>query len=540
MAALITLPQAHSSRKSPINRSGVLTLYGYGIKVRMQAGHLEIEDGIGPERRKIRLARVGHGLQRLVVIGADGFVSLEALRWLADQDAAFVMLDRDGTVLVSTGPVRSSDARLRRAQALAFHTGAALHITRELLSKKLGGQEQVARYKLLDPETADIIAEFRDRIRTAETIDAIRYLESQGAVAYWAAWRNLPINFPKSDLPRVPDHWRRFDTRKSPLTGSQRLAANPANAMLNFLYAILESETRLAVATLGLDPGLGFWHVDAPARDSLACDLMEPARPNVDGFFLNWVTREPLKRSWFSEQSDGNCRLTSSLAIELSQTASLWGRAVAPFAEWVARSLWSNSRKSSRELPPPTRLTQRHKREAKGAPSFPPLERTPRLKTLCHSCGELIRAGRTHCGQCAIEGSTQRLKDAAQLGRVVARCPEARAKHAGTSRRQALACSAWDASTQPAWLTAEFYVEKILPRLAKVPRSTIASRIGVSRWYAGRIRQGYRPHPRHWQVLAELIGAASDDVCLGGIPNSANFPFRIRNNTKFTIDKIAV
>jgi hypothetical protein len=28
----------------------------------------------------------------------------------------------------------------------------------------------------------------------------------------------------------------------------------------------------------------------------------------------------------------------------------------------------------------------------------------------------------------------------------------------------------------------------------------------VSRWYAGRIREGYRPHPRHWQKLAELAG----------------------------------
>jgi hypothetical protein len=40
--------------------------------------------------------------------------------------------------------------------------------------------------------------------------------------------------------------------------------------------------------------------------------------------------------------------------------------------------------------------------------------------------------------------------------------------------------------------------------------SAIASRIGVSRWYAGRIREGYRPHPRHWLALAELIGVLPD------------------------------
>src|SRR5208337_986220 len=112
MAASSTLPQQNIYRKSSVGRTGVLTLTGFGIKVRMQSGHLEIEDGIGLERRKIRLARVGHGLRRLVCIGSDGFVSLAALRWLADQDAAFTMLERNGKVLVVTGPVRPSDVKL--------------------------------------------------------------------------------------------------------------------------------------------------------------------------------------------------------------------------------------------------------------------------------------------------------------------------------------------------------------------------------------------------------------------------------------------
>ncbi len=140
-------------------RHGVVTLFGYGIQVRLDRGHLFLEDGIGAERRQCRLPRVGHGLRRLVVIGSDGMVSLAALRWLADQDASFVMLERDGSVLATTGPVRPSDAKLRRAQALAHNSGAALRITRELISQKLTGQERVARHKLLDSTTADVIAQ---------------------------------------------------------------------------------------------------------------------------------------------------------------------------------------------------------------------------------------------------------------------------------------------------------------------------------------------------------------------------------------------
>jgi len=62
---------------------GVVTLFGYGISVRVDRGHLLIADGIGPDRRQARFPRVGHGLKRLVVIGSDGMVSLAALRWLA-------------------------------------------------------------------------------------------------------------------------------------------------------------------------------------------------------------------------------------------------------------------------------------------------------------------------------------------------------------------------------------------------------------------------------------------------------------------------
>ena len=43
------------------------------------------------------------------------------------------------------------------------------------------------------------------------------------------------------------------------------------------------AESRLAAVAMGLDPGIGLLHVDAPNRDSLACDLMEPVRPSVDG-----------------------------------------------------------------------------------------------------------------------------------------------------------------------------------------------------------------------------------------------------------------
>jgi len=472
----------------------------------VERGHLILEDGIGT-RLRVRFPRVGHGLRRLVVIGSDGMVSLAALRWLADQDAAFVMLERDGSVLATTGPVRPSDARLRRAQALAHQSGVAVQIARELVDQKLAGQEQLARDRLNDSFAARLIASARSELPKAETIPAIRLLESQAAHAYWSAWRTIPVLFPKNDLRRVPEHWRVFGTRQSPLTGSPRLAVNPPNAMLNYLYAVLESEARLAAAALGLDPGIGILHVDTDSRDSLACDLMEPVRPQVDAYVLEWISREPIRREWFFERRDGNCRLMGSFAVRLSETAPTWGRAVAPIAEWVARTLSSGIRKQVPTGLPPTRLTQNQRREARGITTEPSTKRPPKPMRICRTCGANLYRGRTHCAACAVPASKERFVEVAWRGRIASHSNQAEMSRAKTQRRNTTAIYAWKPSDLPAWLSKETYEQKIQPCLAVLTVSIISSALDVSRGYATDIRAGRRrPHPRHWLILAKLVG----------------------------------
>jgi CRISPR-associated endonuclease Cas1 len=505
--ATSTVAQLKSARKSPIDKSGVLTLSGFGVRMRVQNAHLEIEDGVGLERRKFRLPRVNHGLKRLVCISDDGYVTLSALKWLADVGASLVMLDRTGRILFVTGPVYPSDARLRRTQALASQSDTALRIARELIDKKLAGQEHVARHKLLASENADAIHRYRSELAEADTVERIRLVESLAASVYWSAWRTLPINFPRKDGPRVPAHWRSFGARASPLTGSPRLAVNPSGAILNYLYAVLESESRLAAAALGLDPGLGVLHVDTPARDSLACDLMEPVRPQVDAFLLDWITGETLKREWFFEQRDGNCRLMATLAVRLSETAPTWGRAVAPFAEWVAQTLWSSIRKPARrDQKLPTRLTQRRRSEGRGKEFILDVTPAPYPQKICPGCGATTRRGRL-CPRCGREASKEKLVELAKIGRAAARSPESRQKHSETQRRHEAAKRAWRSAPKPAWPDENTYVRQIQPRLAAITISVLSSALGVSESYAADIRAGrHRPHPRHWLHLAQLVG----------------------------------
>jgi hypothetical protein len=67
------------------------------------------------------------------------------------------------------------------------------------------------------------------------------------------------------------------------------------------------------------------------------------------------------------------------------------------------------------------------------------------------------------------------------------------------------------ASSQPAWLNKETYDRKIQPLLRGLSNSALALALGVSIAYAADIRAGRRrPHPRHWQALAQLVGVSSD------------------------------
>jgi len=384
------------------------------------------------------------------------------------------------------------------AASLALSNGSALVVSKELISAKLQGQENLVRDKLKNSTTADVIAGFRTKLNNAENLDAVRLVEAHAAVAYWHTWSDVSILWPKSEVNKVPAHWRTFGTRASPLTGGPRLAVNPPNAILNYCFSLLESETRLALVALSLDPGIGFLHPARAYRDSLALDVMEAVRPEIERWLHQWVTTEPLCRADFHEVGTGNCRLMSGLCSKLSETAPTWGKLVAPWAEFVAQTLSSSVRGKPVIA---TRLTQRNKREVKSSP----MPTVSQLCTdhLCGNCGAKIPRSRKICLKCWKEQTVTEF----EAGRKVAQGPDAIAKRSETMLQHRKNIREWRPSDLPEWLTRDVYVDRVQPALASVAKSRIRAALGVSEPYSSDIQQGKRvPHARHWQVLARLVG----------------------------------
>lgn len=498
---------SHSSIVQQISRNGTLMVWGFGSHLRVQNGQLCAEWGIGQERHRVRLPRINRHLKRIIVVGSDGFATFDAIRWIADVGASLIFLDRRGKLLFVSGPTAPSNSRLRRAQSLSISNGTALGISKQLIAEKMDGQATLVRDMLGNSAAADAILRFKGELSEVDTLDKVRILEGQAAKIYWSQWVHLPIRWPKQEEHRVAEHWKKFKSRISPLTRSPRLAANPPNACMNLLHAICEAQCRIALIAAGLDSEIGLLHVDAPNRSSLANDLQEILRPKVDAFVLNWMQSELFRKADFFEDRNGNCRITTALAVKLCGTSQVWYRFVAPWAEYVARTLWASTSPAKSERLLSTPLTQRHRRMAKGSLEFPQVK-TPKPQRLCRGCGKKIRGDSFNCKRCDLEIATKRLVEVAHAGRIAGHTPDAIAKEAATHRKHAQARAAWNPAMQLAWLTEKFFSEKIQPALGQVSATLIAKRIGVSRQYAACIRGGYRPDARHWKSLSELVGVS--------------------------------
>lgn len=229
-------------------------------------------------------------------------------------------------------------------------------------------------------------------------------------------------------------------------------------------------------------------------------------RPQVDAFVFDWISGKALKREWSFEQRNGNCRLLADFVSDLSQTAPIWRRAVAPYSEWLAHTLWSTLLGSERKKPPATRLTQRRNREAQGGAPMSPTPVPPKPQSVCKICGTSIRSDRKYCGSCAVTFQNEQIRAAAKsAGTVAAHSASAKALRSESHDTIRPAMSAWDPLPSRT-VECRKLRTKIQPLLASVTTSAIATALGVSWVYASHIRAGAKhPHPRHFLKLAELV-----------------------------------
>jgi CRISPR-associated endonuclease Cas1 len=496
---------------------GICVAHGYGLKIYVHRGHLIVHDGIGHNRQTRRYHRVTSKLRRLVLIGHTGYITLDALRWVHDIGAALVHVDADGRLLtasVATGP---GHAALRRTQALAPTNDAGLAIARNLLTAKVAGQASVLRDLPGCGEAGAPIDRALEAIAQGRDLSSLVASEAEAAAVYWDAWSTLPVPFGQRDAAHVPVHWQVFGKRHSLLSNGPRSACNPPNAILNYLYALLEAETTIACHAVGLDPLVGIFHTDQRSRSSLSLDAMEAVRPVVDAYVLAMLTQRTLARADFAETRQGACRLTPGFAAQFANTTDTWRHHIAPVVEGLAHSLAQTTTRPAETAAPLTgaqrraawhdRSPGRRQRQSRAA--------TPELPNACRDCGtHLPDRRKRYCDHCRAErwaahSGLGRDNAASVLARL--RAEQRDPAHGGRAAEIRGAKNAAHQAAVREWTgehpDPEVFRTEILPALRHVSIAELVATTGLSPHYCSLIRLGKKiPHPRHWDALRADVG----------------------------------
>ncbi|KAB8141448.1 CRISPR-associated endonuclease Cas1 [Chloroflexia bacterium SDU3-3] len=254
---------------------------------------------------KERLAEVPLMHLEQVLICSDGVaLSSDVVRICAEEGIPLHFLNgRDGNdygTLFASG--LTGMALTKRAQLRAYEDARGLALAKAFARGKIQSQANMLRYAAKYRRESDPAAHAALTAAAAEVLDTLPALdrvagvvdeatrsavmgaEGRAAARYWAAVAQL-----------IPPElaWPGRETQG---------ATDRFNQALNYGYAVLRAQVRVALLLAGLEPNAGFLHADRPGKPSLSLDLIEEFRqPVVDRTLIGLVNRG----AELAQQEDG-------------------------------------------------------------------------------------------------------------------------------------------------------------------------------------------------------------------------------------------
>lgn len=243
-------------------------------------------------------------ISQVVLDGKGASISTSAMRLLIKRGAE--LLITDGIKLVGKlSPVRKgANVNLRMRQYDIRDSREGLKLAKSFVYGKLINQSDMLK-SLAKNREGPIRGELRRSSIEIERIarevevkegDSERVrrdllsLEAEAGRIYW------------SSIARVLPPEVGFESRKKKYEDP----SDPFNAILNYLYSVLMSESWFCLETVGLDPFIGFLHSPSGRRPALAVDFMEEFRqPIVDRVALSAIREvpDPLEGSSLSPEA---------------------------------------------------------------------------------------------------------------------------------------------------------------------------------------------------------------------------------------------
>ncbi len=248
-----------------------------------------------------------HAIGEIVCFGFGIGVSPELSEHCAREGVTVSYLHGNGKFLARlTGPVHGNVLLRREQYRLADDPARSLSIARCCVAAKIQNQRAtLLRFLRNHPESTrsaeiEVMLNRMENCLTGakktDSVESLRGIEGDAAEAYFSVFDAMLLP-PESEF--------RFNGR------SRRPPTDRVNALLSFAYSILALDMRSALESVGLDPYVGYLHVERPGRPSLALDLMEEFRaPFADRLVLSLVNLKQVNREGFIVQPSTEVEMT--------------------------------------------------------------------------------------------------------------------------------------------------------------------------------------------------------------------------------------
>jgi CRISPR-associated protein Cas1 len=242
-----------------------------------------------------------HHLESICVFGVST-ISPPALDLCWEHGVAVNFHSEFGHLQARLTGVADTSVTLRRAQFRAADVPArCASIARQIIAGKI----QNSRNSLLRAARENEAEAEREKLQ--EVIGALarqlQYLEGQDDLEKVRGAEGMAAQLYFSVFTFMLKQQREafaFNSR------SRRPPRDRVNCLLSFLYALVRHDCVAALTSAGLDPFVGFLHVDRPNRPSLALDLMEEFRPWLaDRLAITLINRQQVAAEHFVEREGG-------------------------------------------------------------------------------------------------------------------------------------------------------------------------------------------------------------------------------------------
>lgn len=308
-----------------------LLLNGHGISFKVEKAKLLIKDGrysINEELKEYVFRPKKIPYDNIIIYGRSGDISIEAIRWLIKHNVAITILNWDGKLLTTILPPESVQVKTKFEQYSSYRDSSLrLELAKKFIEAKFARSKILLEWlKLRYNKIEYDFSKEEESLERALTFNEILLIEARVAGEYW-----------KQLIKAIPEKYE-FDKRQYKDTPYG--ASDQVNCMLNYGYAILESECLRAINIVGLDPHVGFLHEMKMGSKSLAYDLQEPFRFLIDLAVISAIEKNKIDNKDFIRTENYNLRLRPSGAKKLMEEISIWFNRRVEYKEQMFK--WGN------------------------------------------------------------------------------------------------------------------------------------------------------------------------------------------------------